>query len=71
MASTKKHERWAEITDALALRGNADDAFVEIAQRSREPTILQFVKKGREELAKQRQRLITLRDTHQKEEIKE
>lgn len=70
MASTKQHERWAEITDALALRGNADDAFVEIAQRSREPTILQFVKKGREELAKQRQRLIALRDS-QKEETKE
>lgn len=39
MAETDKHKRWAEITDALALRGNADDAFIEIAQRSREPKI--------------------------------
>lgn len=70
MAATDKNKRWAEITDALALRGNADDAFVEIAQRSREPIILQFVQKGREELAKQRQRLIALRDTA-KEEAKE
>lgn len=67
MATTDKHKRWAEITDVLALRGNADDAFVEIAQRSREPVILQLVQKGRDELAKQRQRLIALRDS-QKEE---
>ncbi|ABX04046.1 MAG TPA: hypothetical protein DEF47_05030 [Herpetosiphon sp.] len=67
MATTDKHKRWAEITDALALRGNADDAFVEIAQRSREPVILQLVQKGRDELAKQRQRLIALRDAPEKE----
>ena len=67
MATTDKHKRWAEITDALALRGNADDVFVEIAQRSREPVILQLVQKGRDELAKQRQRLIALRDAPEKE----
>ncbi|XSG76766.1 hypothetical protein ACP8Y2_07110 [Herpetosiphon llansteffanensis] len=71
MASTEKQRTWGEITDVLALRGNADDAFVEIAQRSREPIILQFVQKGREELAKQRQRLIALRDATEKEPKKE
>jgi hypothetical protein len=62
MAANDRYRRWGWFTDMLALRGNADDEFKHILKHSREPHIIEAAGRGRRELERLRQGLISARD---------
>jgi hypothetical protein len=65
MAENNRQRFWGRITDLLAHRGNADDEFIHILKHSREPHIIEAAGRGRRELERLRQGLISVRDAQE------